>query len=143
MKEMTMEKTLTIQIPGQDKIQVEMKEGKQYLHFQGCHDFTSLMISFKKNFGVNVSQWPLPKGQSHSEMIMRELILKLQGKWQYPYAEEELCHCRHVSRETVDVAILNGAHSTDLASQWTGCSTACGTCKPSVEKMIQYRRGQS
>lgn len=140
---MTMEKTLTIQIPGQDKIQVEMKEGKQYLHFQGCHDFTSLMISFKKNFGVNVSQWPLPKGQSHSEMIMRELILKLQGKWQYPYAEEELCHCRHVSTETVDVAILNGAHSTDLASQWTGCSTACGTCKPSVEKMIQYRRGQS
>lgn len=139
---MTMEKEFTIEIPGQDKVKVAIKDNKSSIHFYGCHDFTNLMTSFRKNFGPDVAKWPLPKGQSHSEMIVRELILKLQGKWQYPYQEEELCHCRHVSTQTVDVAILNGAHSTELASQWTGCSTACGTCRPNVEQMIQYRLGQ-
>ena len=136
-----MEKEFTIEIPGQEKIKVEFKKDKSSIHFHACHDFTSLMKNFKKNFGANILSWPLPQGSSHSEMIIRELILKLQGKWQYPYQEEELCHCRFVSTQTVDIAILNGAHTSELASQWTGCSTACGTCRPNVEQMIQYRLG--
>ena len=130
---------IVVNISGKDSVQIEKKQGQFHVQFKACHEFTSLMMSFKKNFGPNIVKWPLPQGNSHSEMIIREMILKLQDKWDYPYKEEELCHCRHVATQTVDEAIINGAHSSELASLWTGCSTACGTCKPEVEKMINYR----
>lgn len=138
---MTTEKNnnIDINIPGKDFVQIEFNQNKGRIQFKACHQFTSTMMTFKKNFGVNVSTWPLPQGNSHSEIIIREMILKLQGKWDYPYKDEELCHCRHVNTQIVDEAVINGAHTSDLASQWTGCSTACGTCKPEVEKIINCR----
>ena len=78
---------------------------------------------------------------SHAEIVIREFVMKLKGTWDYPYKDEEICHCRHVKTKTVDQAIVNGAHTHELASRWTGCSTACGTCKPDVEKIIKYRIG--
>lgn len=130
---------MTINIPGRDFIQIEKRDDKTHVVFRACHEFTALMNLFKKNFGVDISTWPIPKGNNHSEILIREMILKLQGKWDYPYKDEELCHCRHVSTQTIDEAILNGAHSSELVSLWTGSSTACGTCKPDVEKIINYR----
>lgn len=134
-----MENSLNIKLSGQDSVQINLVNNKHQVTFKGCHEFTEIMLSFKRNFGVDIARWPLPKGNSHSEMLIRELILKLQGKWQFPYVDQELCHCRHVSTSIVDEAIINGAHTSELASLWTGCSTACGTCRADVETIIKYR----
>lgn len=81
----------------------------------------------------------LPTGNSTAEMMFRELILTLRGLWQLPYDEVELCHCRAIPLEVVDQAILSGAHTSALVSRLTSASTACGTCRPNVEKLIAYR----
>lgn len=126
---------------GRDQIKWEKLGQKSKVTFIGCSEFTLLIKNYRSKFGSNVFNWPVPVGQSHSEMIVREFILKLKDQWEYPYKDEEICHCRHVKTKTVDQAVLNGAHTHELAMQWTSCSTACGTCKPDVEKVIKYRLG--
>ncbi|MCB0386481.1 MAG: (2Fe-2S)-binding protein, partial [Bdellovibrionales bacterium] len=90
----------------------------------------------------NIGQIPLPEGSSTGAMLLREVILKAQGKWQYPYEHEELCHCRVVATSKVDAAILTGAHDPRDVSKQTSASTACGTCRPDVEAIIAYRLGK-
>ena len=85
----------------------------------------------------------LPTGDSPFEILLRELILKAKGEWSYPYNEDEVCHCRVVSRETIDAAIICGAHTPIKVSEWTSASTACGTCRPDVTAMIAYRLGRT
>ncbi len=126
---------------GRDEIQCESSGDQNKVTFIGCFEFTQLVKNYRGQHGNDVFKWPAPIGKSHSEMLLREFVLKLNEKWEYPYKDEEICHCRHVKTKTVDQAILNGAHTHELAMQWTGCSTACGTCKPDVEKIIKYRLG--
>jgi NAD(P)H-nitrite reductase large subunit len=97
------------------------------------------MLELRKSQGADVSQWPLRKTQSHVDILINELILKLQGKWSHPYPHDEVCHCRTVSLEVVEQAIMNGARSADMVSKWTSASTACGTCRPDVEKILKFR----
>lgn len=134
-------KIVEVNIEGRDQIRFEKLDDQNKITFIGCQEFTHLIKSYRTQFGNDIFKWPLPSGQTHSEMVIREFIQKLKGTWEYPYQDEELCHCRHVKTKTVDQAILNGAHTHELASRWTGCSTACGTCKPDVEKIIKYRLG--
>ena len=105
----------------------------------GCSEFMDLIHKFKKNFGLDPSKWPLPEGEDHSSLLVRELVLKLRGEWSYPYAHAEVCHCRSVSTHQIDQAVIAGAHTTDVVTRQTSASTACGTCRPEVQKIIDYR----
>jgi bacterioferritin-associated ferredoxin len=140
-------KLVEAKVDGRDQIKLEsldnQNEGKfeNKVSFIGCFEFTQLVKNYRATFGNDVYKWPVPSGTTHAEMVIREFVLKLKGTWDYPYKDEEICHCRHVKTKTVDQAIVNGAHTHELASRWTGCSTACGTCKPDVEKIIKYRVG--
>lgn len=134
-------KLVTTESNGRDQIKWESVDSQNKVTFIGCLEFTMLVKNYRAKFGNDVFKWPTPTGNSHSEILIREFILKLKNQWDYPYKDDEICHCRHVSTKTVDEAILNGAHTHELAMRWTGCSTACGTCKPDVEKVINYRVG--
>jgi bacterioferritin-associated ferredoxin len=105
----------------------------------GCSDFMELIHKMKKNFGLDPSKWPLPEGKDHSTLLVREMILKLRGEWQFPYPHSEVCHCRTVSAHQIDQAVIAGAHSTEVVTRLTSASTACGTCRPEVQKIIDYR----
>jgi bacterioferritin-associated ferredoxin len=124
-----------VELEGRDRIEVS---GSQ-VRFRGCSELTGLMKQLRGEHGPELGQWPLPEGTSHSEILIREAILKAKGEWKFPYQEAEVCHCRGVACRTVDQAIIAGAHSTDVVSRQTSTSTACGTCRPDVQKMIQYR----
>lgn len=82
------------------------------------------------------------KGTTHSQMLLRELILKLKSQWNPPYKEEELCHCRQISTQKVDQSILRGCHSVSQISEKTSAGTSCGTCRPDIEKLLNYRLGK-
>lgn len=129
----------SVELDGRDRIEVRFEGSSPRVQFRGCSELMNLMQSMRKNFGVDIQQWPVPKGSSHSEILLRELVLKLRGEWDYPYKEDEVCHCRHVSCQTIDQAIVAGAHNTDTVSRQTSASTNCGTCRPEVQKMIDYR----
>ncbi len=90
---------------------------------------------------IPLKEWPLPQGQHHSDMLLRELIQKAAGTWSYPYTEDELCHCRAVPTKKVDESILSGAETVQQVLNKTGAGSACGTCQIHTETLIKYRQG--
>jgi NAD(P)H-nitrite reductase large subunit len=98
-----------------------------------------MMQKMRKAFGPDITKWPLPQGEDHSSLLLKEMILRLRGEWAFPYSEDEVCHCRSISTHSIDQAVIAGAHSTDKVSRQTSASTACGTCRPEVQKIIDYR----
>ncbi|MEK6553994.1 MAG: (2Fe-2S)-binding protein [Bdellovibrionota bacterium] len=137
--------TEKISIPGREEIfgQLEIDDNgiiqKSSLKVIGGPDLIRLAEKWRSRMTGGLGDLSYPVGTTTAEMLMRELILKLKGQWKYPYEAEEVCHCRVVACETIDRAIVVGAHTPKKVSEWTSASTACGTCRPDVEAMIAYR----
>lgn len=133
-----------VELEGRDYIEVECEAAGrvQKVSMLGCSDFMTMMQKMRRSFGVDISKWPLPEANDHSSLLLKEMILKLRGEWNFPYAHEEICHCRSVSAHTVDQAVVAGAHTTEVVTRQTSASTACGTCRPEVQKIIDYRLGR-
>lgn len=138
-----------VELDGRDCIEVEY-EGESLpptgkllkVSMVGCMEMMDMMQKMKRHFGADIQSWPLPEGEDHASLLLRELILRLRGEWSFPYAEEELCHCRNIPAHNVDQAVIGGAHSPEVVSRQTSASTACGTCRPQVQKIIDYRLGR-
>lgn len=131
---------LVVEVAGRDRLEVTSLEPFQ-MKVIGCESLFQKLQFFKAKHGNNVKAWPVPTETDHVSLLLKELILKLNGNWQHPYNHDEVCHCRTVSLETVEQAIFNGAHTPEMVSRWTSASTACGTCRPDVEKILKYRLG--
>ena len=130
------------ELKGRDLIEIKTAESaneKTRIKALGCTELLSLIRKNQVQFGKDPQHWPLPQGSSHSELLLKEVLLKSRGQWTYPYNHEELCHCRSVATEKVDQAIIAGAHRCEVVSRQTGASTACGTCRPDVQKIIDFR----
>lgn len=108
----------------------------------GCPEILRLLSEWRGKFTGDLQAIELPQGVGHAAMLLRELILKSQGRWQYPYQDEELCHCRAVPTAKVDRAILNGCHTVSSISRQTSAGTSCGTCRPDIEAVLNYRLGK-
>ncbi|MBX3041001.1 MAG: (2Fe-2S)-binding protein [Bdellovibrionaceae bacterium] len=135
------QKSWIVEIQGRDRIEVSGEGAERRVHFIGCAKLLHFLESQKALHGKDPAQWPLPEGLDHHELLVKELILKLRGQWVHPYQEDEVCHCRTVSLQTVEEAILAGAHSPEAVSRWTSASTSCGTCRPDVARIIAFRLG--
>ncbi len=85
---------------------------------------------------------PIPQGNTHEAMLLRELLLKARGEWSLPYREEELCHCRAVSAAKVDAAIVGGAHDVGAVNRRTSAGTSCGGCQPDIQALLEYRKAK-
>lgn len=106
----------------------------------GGPDFLNLIAQWRAKLNGSLADLPVPEGASIGEMLLRELILKAKGQWDFPYNEPDVCHCRVIPAAIVDAAIVCGAQTVREVSEQTSACTACGTCRPDVEAMIQYRR---
>lgn len=127
---------------GRDEIEIDVSGddvSSAKIKVIGCTETLSLVRKYQIQHGADCSKWPLPKGESHSEILLREVLMKLAGTWQFPYEHEELCHCRAVRTQIVDQAIIAGALDPETVSRRTSASTACGTCRPDVQKIIEFR----
>jgi bacterioferritin-associated ferredoxin len=130
------------ELKGRDWIEIEISDNSQHkprVKVVGCTELLSLVRKFQVQYGKDILAWPLPGGSSHSELLLKEVLLKVRGQWTFPYQHEELCHCRSVAAETVDQAIVSGAHTCEIVSRQTSASTACGTCRPDVQNIIDFR----
>lgn len=107
----------------------------------GCSELLSLLARVRPQLRGKLIDLALPEGQSHSVMLMRELILRAKGQWDFPYKDEELCHCRAVAMRKVDDAIISGCHSVETVKRATSASTSCGTCRWDIEAILKYRLG--
>jgi bacterioferritin-associated ferredoxin len=126
------------ELKGRDLLEAEIIDNRVQLKAVGCSELLNLIKSLKAR-EPDIQKWQLPDGNAHSELLLRELLMKIRGEWHYPYEHLELCHCRAIPTENVDQAILGGAHTPEKVSRWTSASTACGTCRADVEKILEYR----
>ena len=128
-----------LSIPGREELSLDVSSGKAVLTGVGDLQFLNLLKDYRAQLESGFESVKPPEGKSTGELMLREAILRVQGKWDFPFKEEETCHCRVVSTEKVNQAILVGAHTPREVSEMTSASTACGTCRPDVEAMIDYR----
>ena len=135
--------TIVVELDGCDRLELVIENEKSSLKVIGCTKLLQLLSELKNQFGSDVKLWVLPEGSNHELMLVRELILKAKGDWNYPYQHEELCHCRAITTKVVDQAILSGAHHPEVVTRRTSASSACGTCRSDVEKIIAYRLEKS
>lgn len=127
------------ELSGQDAIQAEKIDGQWRIEALGCSRFLKRVRELSSS-EPNPELWAVNlTSNDHVDILLREFAQKAQGQWQFPYKEEELCHCRGVSLKIVDEAILNGAHSPEAVSRRTSASTSCGTCRQDVKNIIRYR----
>lgn len=130
------EVSLIVELNGDDEVI------KTRLTGIGGPEFLNLLKEFRAKLRGSMKSWPVPEGVSAAALCLREVILKAKGEWQYPYQQEELCHCRAVPTAVVDQAICTGAHTSRKVSEQTSASTACGTCRPDVEAILKFRLGK-
>ncbi len=133
-----MELPLIVEFKGRDRLEITSLSPFK-MKIIGCENLHKRLTALKKSEGADISKWKLQKEKDHVSLLINELILRLQNKWSHPYPHEEVCHCRVVSLETVEQAILNGADTPEMVAKWTMASTACGTCRPDVEKILNFR----
>jgi bacterioferritin-associated ferredoxin len=144
MKNNTIEKQVIhkAELKGQDLLAISKdSNGFFELTAMACSECLELLRDYKKH-NSDFRLWSEPQGSHHSEVLLRELIQKFHGRWRYPFEHSEICHCRNVSTEKVDQAIIAGASTSEKVSRLTSASTACGTCRTDVENLIRFRLGK-
>jgi bacterioferritin-associated ferredoxin len=108
----------------------------------GCSELLGMLAAVRPQLTGKLIDIPLPEGKTHSAIMMRELLLKAKGQWNFPYKEDELCHCRAVTTRKVDDAIIGGCQSVEAVKRATSASTSCGTCRWDIESILKYRLGR-
>src|SRR5690606_8702632 len=64
-----------------------------------------VLREFRPKLKGKLDEIEAPSGATPEEILLRELILRAQGRWEFPYSEDELCHCRVIPTAVVDQAI--------------------------------------
>ncbi|MCC6278630.1 MAG: (2Fe-2S)-binding protein [Oligoflexia bacterium] len=144
-----MEKVSRAEIPGKEWIEIKVTLDDQGLvksvqfRAYGC----SQVLEAAKAMESKLVGQPLSgiswDGDSHGDVLVREAIQKLQGRFSLPYTpDQELCHCRKIPASKVDQAILLGAKTPEKVKAWTSASSGCGTCRPDIESLIKFRKAK-
>lgn len=133
-----------VSLAGRDRLSLslEIHEGEitsATLQGSGCPAVLKLIQAWRPKLTGPLKSLELPEGSGHSEILLREAILKAKGEWKFPYNEEELCHCRAISTSKVDAAIVSGCHNVRSVARETSAGTSCGSCRPNTEAIIAYR----
>lgn len=136
-----------VTLPARDRLTLELvveREAvvKASLTVLGCMEILKLAQEWRPKLKGPLAALPLPEGDGHAALMLREAILKAKGEWKFPYPEEELCHCRAVPTSKVDAAIVGGCHSMQAVAQETSAGTSCGTCRVDTDAIIKYRLGR-
>ena len=112
---------------------------------RGCLELLTEAQRLRRQLTPNPEKWSLrdlePRNASfHVHQLVVEVLLKAQGRWNFPFNEVELCHCRAIETREVDAAVLRGARLAETVTRMTSAGSACGTCKPDIEKILAFRR---
>src|SRR4051794_13446725 len=90
--------TIKAMIEGQDELTLsfELNEKREIVSAKlsviGCPQMMNLVKKWRPLLKGSVDSIPLPIETDHSGILLRQLILQLQGKWNFPYTDLELCH---------------------------------------------------
>ena len=133
------------EIPGRERLELDIEyEGNKIINLKisglGSLQFLRFVNSLRSLSGIKISELEVPQGYlaQPDQLLFRQAVLELKKLWNPPYLQKQICHCRSVSTQVVENSILVGANTTNQVSRMTSASTACGTCMPDVQAMINY-----
>lgn len=134
---------ITVSLFQRDSISIEFEKQNDEVVYKkvsgiGCTELLKCISNWRQSLPIEFSKIKLPVSTNHSSLLLKKAILLAADKWHLPYDEEELCHCRAIKTSIIEDAILKGAHTPQKVSEITSASTACGTCRPNVELLIDY-----
>lgn len=130
---------LHIEFMGCDSIRVFEEQGRVKWQVKVCGPVLRLLHDAVAKQGRDPRQWKqFPLGNHHEAILVRKLMLQATGLWHSPNRHDEICHCRQVSYAKIEDAVIAGAHTPALVTLWTSASSACGSCRPDVQAVIDY-----
>ena len=135
---------IEVKITGRDQAEMslELENGvikDASIKALGCHLFLEAIQSLRLKLKGPIANVELPVENDHASMLVRELIFRARGEWDFPYKDVELCHCRAVPTQRVDEAIITGSHTVQEVGEMCSAGTACGSCRPDTQKILDYR----
>lgn len=136
--------TFSWQHPGRESLKLELEMNGDSItdvkmKARGCLSFLLFSQKMKASLKGPAQNLDLPHGHSHSELIWKEMIQRIQNQWKDPINHKELCHCRQVDADVVDRAVVYGAHTVEDIRKRTSANTGCATCLPDVQKVLKNR----
>lgn len=140
-------KTISVELKDRDHVTVDFEIiDNKIIDYKikavACTALNKELLLLEKLKGQNIKDIAYNLGDSHSSILVREILMKLKDEWIYPYSDVELCHCRKISTQDVDQAIISGCHRIEKIREMTWANTGCGTCLPDIQKMIKFRLNQ-
>lgn len=141
-----MNKTFHAAIVGGDSVEVTIQFDKNSVvetkwNVIGRVELLSAIEKLKSQLKGDLQQVPVPVGRAPEQLLLKELILKIKGKWGEEPSDPELCHCRKIPQSHVERAIILGAHTIEKVRQRSSANTGCGTCLPDVEALFKKYLG--
>lgn len=103
----------------------------------GRESLVEAVRQWKPTFQGSLTDLKVPTGTSLETLLLRQLVMKVKGTWGEQPSDPELCHCRKISQENVERAIILGAHTVEKVRQRTSANTGCGTCLPDIEDLLK------
>src|SRR5690606_31991724 len=83
--------TFVVELEACDRLFATRTEKAWTLEVIACHALLKLLLEQKEKFGMEIEKWRLSTESRHEHLLLNELILKVRGEWEFPYAHEELC----------------------------------------------------
>jgi len=122
-----------------DFIEIDLKAGKVNLEVNGCQPLHDLANKINGISESEIDAYIAKLGLEHQELLMKEALLRLQGKWKFPYTEEELCHCRMIPTKVVDEAVIGGLRTPEEIGRFCSAGITCGNCGTDIAAIISCR----
>ena len=132
---------IVVELENRDRVEIQSddKGVVSIIKASGCLDLLNKVKMIKGLLPVSADKLFVYSDHDHSSLILNEIFLKALGKWNPPYKEAELCHCRAIPLQKVEAAIVSGFHTVEEIAKQTSAGTACGTCRPNSQACIDYR----
>lgn len=139
-----MEKKYCAKIEGGDEIHVVVDVNGSSIRAVSWNVVGSLALiaaakNLKSTFPSTVEALVAPVGNDAASLLVKELVLKIQNKWDAGDDDPEVCHCRKISQRSIERAIVLGAHTLEKVRKRTSANTGCGACMPDVLDLISKR----
>lgn len=133
--------SITVSLENRDRLEVTCESDGTITGIKatGCLDLLNKVKSLKSLLPTPAKNLFVFPDQNHSTLLINEALLKIIGKWAYPYKDAELCHCRAIPLAKVDAAIVAGFHTVEEIAEQTSAGTACGSCRSDTQACISYR----
>ena len=124
----------TLQLQGATVSSVQWKAQGGHKLLQLCTDLAQDL----KSKDIN-SYKVKSDNNSSSQLLLEELVKRLNGSFETSDPEEEICHCRKIRQAVIDQMIVLGAHTPEKVMSFCTAGSGCGTCRPEVQKLIDKR----